>query len=213
MTFFIDFTKYELIDLSLEVKPNQPNPERPFEVREGRLGDGTHKFDIVNTHTHVGTHVESPWHFYGRGKTCTDYPLQKFMGQAALLRVNETDGDWATLESVRKQLEPRRGTFTILFIRNDTGKPLVRFRMDCVPYFAGLGIDLLVFETTFAFGDKPEDGRTFHDVLMSRDILLVEFPANAQALSRDDFYVFAVPLKIAGLDSSACRLFAVVEKA
>lgn len=36
--------------------------------------------------------------------------------------------------------------------------------------------------------------------------------ANGQALDRDMFYLFAMPLKIKGIDSSGCRLFAVVER-
>ncbi len=213
MVFDIDFNKYKLVDLSLEVVPNQTEPERPFVVREGRLSDGTWKFDITNTHTHVGTHVESPWHFFGKGNTCTDYPLEKFMGKALLLTPKPAgDNGWVTLDAVRAELEPRKGQFSILFIRNDTGRRPLRIHMDCVPYFAELEIDLLVFESTIEFGQGLEDGRTFHDVLMSRDVLFVEFPANAQALDRDVFYVIAVPLNIKRLDSSACRLFAIVEK-
>ena len=84
MTFNIDWNRYKCIDLSWTVTANQTTPDRPFEVRPGKLGDGTNKFDIINTHTHVGTHVESPWHFYGKGKTCAEFPLEHFMGPAML---------------------------------------------------------------------------------------------------------------------------------
>ena len=213
MTFDIDFSKYRLVDLSLEVVPNQTVPDRPFAVREGRLADGTWKFDVLDTHTHVGTHVEAPWHFYGQGKTCTDYPLEKFMGPAVLLVPRPSADEAAVpLERVRTELEPRKGQFRILFVRNDTDRRPLRIHMDCVPYLAELGLDLLVFESTIEFGEGIEDGRRFHDMLMGRDMLFVEFPANAQSLDREEFFVFAVPLNIKGLDSSACRLFAVVER-
>lgn len=212
MLFDIDLSRYKLVDLSWQVVPNQTVPDRPFAVREGRLGDGTWKFDIVDTHTHVGTHVESPWHFYGSGKTCTDYPLEKFMGRAVAIAPKPSDGDWVRLDDLRPKLDARKGTFKVLFIRNATALRPLRIDMACVPYLAQLGINLFVFDVTIAFGDTHEDGRTFHDVLMSRDILLVEFPDNGAALDREEFYLFAVPLKIKGLDSSACRLFAVVER-
>lgn len=213
MIFDIDPTKHRFVDLSLEVVPNQTVPGRPYAVREGRLGDGTWKFDVTDTHTHVGTHVESPWHFYGHGKTCTDYPLDKFMGKARLLALQSAaDARWVGLDGVRAALDPHRGEFTMLFLRNDSGLAPLHIHMDCVPYFAELGIDLLIFESTIEFGEGLEDGRRFHDLLMSRDVLLVEFPANAQALDRDTFYLFAVPLNIKGLDSSACRLFAVIDR-
>lgn len=213
MVFDIDFNRYRLVDLSLEVIPNQLTEGRPFEVREGRLGDGTLKYDIVNTHTHVGTHVESPLHFYFKGRTCTDYPLEHFMGRATILTTVVSDDERrVSADFVRRQLEPRRGRFEILVVRNDSGRNPLVLDMECVAYFAELGLKLFVFERTIQFGEGLEDGRTFHDQLLGRDTLLVEFPANAGDLDRDFFYLFAVPLRIRGIDSSACRLFAVVER-
>jgi arylformamidase len=213
MVFEIDWTKYRLVDLSWEVVPNQMPADRPFDIREGRLGDGTLKYEITNTHTHVGTHIESPFHFYFKGNTCTDYPLEKFMGKAALLTTNiPENAPGVSLDHVKEQLEPKRGSFEILFVRNDTPRRPLYFDIACVPYFAGLNLKLFAFESTINFGREPKDGRTFHDLLLSRDTLLIEFPANAAALDRDFFYLFAVPLRVKNLDSSACRLFAVLER-
>lgn len=211
--FTVDFNKYRLVDLSFEVVPGKTDPYRPFEIVEGRLGDGTRKFDIVNTHTHVGTHIESPWHFYGDRNTCTDYPLDKFLGPAALLKAKPAAGrERVELEDVKAQLEPHRGRFSVLVLRNETDQKPLRFSMDCIPYFAGLGINLFVFEMSIEFGQGLDDGRAFHDIMLGKDILLVEIPANLQELDKDLFYVVAMPLNVKRLDSSACRLFAIVEK-
>jgi len=212
--FTIDFSRFDLIDLSMGIIPNQLNEGRPFEVKEGRLADGTLKYDIVNTHTHVGTHIESPVHFYFKGKTCTDYPLTHFMGPAALLTTNiPDDAPSVTLAHVQPQLESKRGKIEVLYVRNDTARRPLFIDLECVHYFAGFGLKLFVFEHTINFGDTSlEAGREFHDVMLSRDTLLVEFPANGAALTRSDFYLMAVPLNIRGIDSSACRLFAIQEK-
>lgn len=213
MVFDIDFNTYKLVDLSLAVVPNQEVEGRPFEVKEGRLGDGTLKYDIVNTHTHVGTHVESPYHFYFKGNSCTDYPLEHFMGKAALLKTDIAECvPRVSVDFVKEQLEPRRGQFEILFVRNDTPRRPLMFDLECVPYFAELNLKLFAFDSTISFGEGLEAGKIFHDQLLSRDTLLVEFPDGAQHLDRDLFYLFAVPLKIKGIDSSGCRLFAVVER-
>lgn len=213
MPFDIDFKKYDLVDLSLEVRLNQDVPGRPFEVREGRLGDGTRKFDIVNTHTHVGTHIESPWHFYGEGNTCSDYELRKFMGPARLLRGALPAGhDQVPVDYVREQLEGHRGSFKHLVVRNETEHRPLRFHRDCVDYFASLDLDVFAFDATIEFGQGQKDGERFHDLLLGKHTLLAEFPDNTDALQRDAFYLFAVPLKIKGVDSSACRMFAVVER-
>lgn len=212
--FTIDLSKYALIDLSMPITPNQPNEGRPFEVKEGRLGDGTLKYDIVNTHTHVGTHIESPVHFYFKGKTCTDYPLDHFMGRAALVTTGIPASEPSvTLDHVRPQLEHKRGQFEILYVRNDTQRRPLFIDLDCVRYFAEFGLKLFIFEHTINFGDTTiAAGRVFHDLLLGRDTLLVEFPFNGAALTKSDFFVFAVPLRIQGIDSSGCRLFAVVER-
>ncbi len=211
--FTIDWSCYDCIDLSWPVHANQDNLDRPFDVRLGKLGDGTNKFDIINTHTHVGTHVESPWHFYGKGKTCAEYPIEHFMGPAALLDPQPShDEPTISLAKVRGILEPLRGKFEILYVRNTSERQPIRYDMDCVPYFAGLGLKLFVFDITVVFGKTHEDGRILHDTLMKHDILLVEFPDNGQEIKRDLFYLFAVPTKTYGIDSNPCRLFAIVEK-
>lgn len=213
MPFFIDPGKYEVVDLSMEVTPNHMPADRPFDIKEGRLPDNTWKFDIVNTHTHVGTHIESPWHFYGHGRTCTDYPLNKFMGPA--LRIQPAPGpeaDQVEAAALRHLLEPRRGAFRNLLIHNAAGRKPLRFSMECAEYLAELRLDMLIFEPATEFGQGIEDGRRFHDLLMSNDTLLVEFPGDLTGLTQDEFYVFAMPLRVKGLDSSPCRLFAIIEK-
>lgn len=213
MLFAIDWTKYKCIDLSWTVTANQDNPERPFDVRLGALADGTNKFDIINTHTHVGTHVESPWHFYGKGKTCAEYPVEHFMGVAALLDpVIAGNEPFVRLAQVKKALEPHRGRFDMLYVRNTTAQRPIRYHMECIPYFAEFSLKLFVFDVTVAFGETNEDGRTFHDLLMSRDTLLVEFPDNGHAIDKDLFYLMAVPTKVFGIDSNPCRLLAIVER-
>lgn len=214
MPFTIDWSKYKIVDLSKEVVPNQSTPDdRPFEISESTLADGTYKFDVTRTHTHVGTHVESPWHFYHGGKTITDFPLERFMGNARILKARPAGGvSVVTLAEIRPQLDPFRGEFDILLVRNDSAFALLRFEMETVPYIRDLGIKLLVFDAGIQFGGGIEEGRTFHDLLMSQDICLVEFPDGCAELDRDEFYLFAAPVKVKGLDSAMCRLFAILER-
>jgi len=64
--FHIDEAKYRIVDLSTRIAP--PGTEdRPFRVERGRLADDSFKHD-VSTHTHVGTHIESPAHFFEGGR-------------------------------------------------------------------------------------------------------------------------------------------------
>ena len=214
MVLSIDFSKYRVVDLSMEVIPNDPkNGDRPFDIRPGRLPDGTIKHDIINTHTHVGTHIEFPIHFYETGKCVTDYPLETFMGPAALLRAAPAAGDdRVRVEQCKEQLEPLRGEFEILFVRREVDLHPLRYDIQCVDYFAELGIKLFFFDKDIEFGEGLEDGKRFHDVLMSRDIPLGELPAGAAEVDKELFYLVGTPLKIRGLEAAPCRLFAIVER-
>ncbi len=214
MIFNIDFSRFKIVDLSTNVIPNHPEPEgRPFVIEQGRLADNTIMHNIVNTHTHVGTHIEFPWHYYEVGKSVTDYTLDKFMGPAAMLRGQLNEGEErVTVETCRKQLESKRGKFEILFVRRDENKNPLYFDLDCVDYFADLGIKLFFFDKNIEFGKGPEAGKHFHEAFLSKDIPIGELPENTQDLDRDDFYLFAAPLKIQGLEAAPCRLFAIVER-
>ena len=73
MVFSIDPDRYRIVDLSYLVVPPGTR-ERPYVVQRGRLADQAYKFDIVRTHTHVGTHVETPAHFFPDGKIDLSQP-------------------------------------------------------------------------------------------------------------------------------------------
>lgn len=211
MVFNIDFNNYKLVDLSKLVIPNQAG-DRPYIIQESQLPDRTYKFDILNSHTHVGTHVESPWHFYHSGKTISDFPLEKFMGVTRLYSAqsNAPDG-LVQVDELKRSLEPHRGSFEILFVRRAADRPAL-FELDSVEYIRTFNLKLLVFEWGINFGRDIEEGRTFHNILMQNDVCLVEFPEQCGELDRDEFYLFAPPMRIQSIDSAMCRLFAVVEK-
>ena len=85
--FTIDWSRYRLVDLSYTVIPPGTD-ERPFATERSFLADDSFKHD-VRTHTHVGTHVEAPAHFFEGGATVLDMPLERFMGRAVLLKVTD----------------------------------------------------------------------------------------------------------------------------
>ena len=85
--FDIDLSRYRLVDLSYEVVPGSSD-DRPFDAALGTLEDGCFKYDVSRTHTHVGTHVESPAHFRQDWPDIGSLPLEAFMGRGVLLRVD-----------------------------------------------------------------------------------------------------------------------------
>ena len=62
------------------------------------------------------------------------------------------------------------------------------------------------------FGEDIDETRQFHDILMSQDVNFVEFVDNLDKITKERFYVMALPYKVKGLDSSFCRAIVIQEK-
>ncbi|HZA24298.1 MAG TPA: cyclase family protein, partial [Dehalococcoidia bacterium] len=79
----------ELIDLTLTLGSERVAPV------PGLIGVSMEPLHIHETHarsntkltlaTHLGTHVDAPYHFHPGGATIEDMPLEKYMGPAVLL--------------------------------------------------------------------------------------------------------------------------------
>jgi len=212
--FDINLTKYRVIDLSLEVDPEAPEPDRPFEVERGYLADRAFKYDVLRTHTHVGTHVEAPAHFYDGGKAITDLPLETYMGPAVLAAIDLPRG----AEITRAYLEGLIGDIMApgrIVVTRDQRKGRESGRqphltVDSARWLMERGMKMLVLDSEM--GTNIEEGRAIHDAIMSRDAPIVERLANLGEIRRREFYFMALPFKVRGLDSGWCRAIAIEER-
>lgn len=216
MTFSIDPERYRVVDLSYLVVP-PGTADRPLVIQRGHLADNAYKFDIVRTHTHVGTHVETPAHFYDGGKDVTAFPLEAFFGRAVLLDVE--DARQATAIG-GAYLEERLGSLIrhgdIVICRNSDPRPSSShrpcFTPDAAAWLRDRGIKMLGIGTDFGLGKDIPDGRAFHDILMSRGICFVEFLANLGELRSREFFFMALPFLCAQIDSAPARAIAIEER-
>ena len=111
----------------------------------------------------------------------------------------------------------------IVVFRNDTGVKLSKqeiylegdFRLptltpEVAEWLSRRKAKMLVLDY-IRLGDDIEEGRQFHDILMSKEVVFVEIVDNLDKITRPRFFVLALPYKVAGLDSSFCRAV-VIEK-
>lgn len=217
--FDIDLTKYRLVDLSFEVVPGAIE-DRPFDATRGLLADDCFKYDVHRTHTHVGTHVELPAHYWEDGADVTAFPLTAFMGRGVLLRLDDSlEGLAITADTCRRQVGAILRAGDCLLCRNDipatlTGNPndLPHLTPDAARYLAGVGIKILGVDNNVRLSEDIPQGRELHEILMGAGCNLVEFLDNLEALQRDEFYFMALPWKVRGMDSSWARAVAVEER-
>jgi arylformamidase len=215
-----DLKNYNVIDISYTVVPGE-NPDRPFAIQKALLADRTFRYDILKTHTHVGTHVEVGKHFYPEGKSVTEYDLDTFYGPAVLLSVTEMI---VTAEYCENALKGKIKEGDNIVVRNDSGiqvskeqlylegdEKLPRFTPEAAKWLAKFKPKMVILDI-IRFGKDIEEGREFHDILMGQGAVLVEFVHNLEAITKDRFYVMALPYKVEGLDSSFCRAIVIEDK-
>ena len=79
-----------LVDLTMEVSartPVYPGDAAPqFGVEESVRGSGWNVRSLVMT-SHLGTHVDAPYHMFDDGKTLDDFPLETFSEPLAVVDV------------------------------------------------------------------------------------------------------------------------------
>ena len=214
MVFSIDLTAYRIVDLSYTVVPPGTS-DRPFVVQRGRLGDNAYKFDVVRTHTHVGTHVEAPAHFYLGGKDVTQLPLERFFGRAVLLDVADAAAaqaiDGAYLDGALGDLM-QSGDIVLCRNSDPQAKHPPCFTPEAAVWLRGREIKMLGIDTHFRLGATITAARALHDILMRHDVCLVEFLDNLAALRRREFFFIALPFKRAQIDSAFARAIAVEDR-
>ena len=217
----IDPGKHRVIDISSTVIPGE-DTDRPFAIQRALLMDKTFRYDILNTHSHVGSHVEVGAHFYDGGKAITDYPLEAFYGPGILLSVKNmvTDADYLE-ENIGDIMKPGH----IVVCRNDSESPMTkemlyvlekradlpRFTLDAAQWLAEHEAKMLVLDY-IRMGNDIEETRQFHDILMGRDCNFVEIVADLDKITKREFYVMALPYKVQHLDSSFVRAIVIEEK-
>ncbi len=177
---------------------------------------------IIDITSHLGTHVECPYHHDDNWPDVSSLPLTAFLGRALYVSFDELlPNSYITPESLEKackiklkendiiildspyKLEPfTEKTNTSedkrLFVNEDTAIWLRDNKVKCVGFGDGVSIE-----------NRNEDVKPFHDILLAEKIVFLEVLKNLELLEKDIFFMSYTPLYIKGLDSSPVRVYAI----
>lgn len=214
---------YTLVDLSMEVVP-PGTEERPFVTTHALLHDATTKY-LISTHTHVGTHLEGPLHFFETGKDLVDFPLSAFWGRAWFFDLVKVPEDRSiTREMLAEQLEGKVASGDILIARNLDKEVITKvqktkdrtllpcFTPEAASWIREKGLKMLGIDNSVRLGKDVEATRKLHEILLGAHILLLEGLANLEAVQENPFFLIAFPYKARGIDSSFTRAVALVRR-
>jgi len=146
---------------------------------------------------HNGTHVDSPYHFYGDGKTIDQVNLNKFIG---FCYVADHEGD-VTENDARDILAKARNTneeaAKKILIKGDSTVTL-----EAALVFANANVDLIGNESQ-TVGPKNAPAK-IHYILLKEEIVLLEGIRIAD-VPEGVYFLNAAPINLGGADGAPCR--------
>lgn len=173
----------------------------------------------VDIMSHLGTHVEAPYHHRDGLKDVTELPLSRYVARGVLLRLDTcapgaliTRADLDAADGGRV----RRGDAVVLdspyhhepFVP-DPDDPRPQLSRESAEWFLEKGAISVGFGDGVAIENNPEHCVAVHELLMTRDVTFVEVMQNLDRLEADVFLMVYLPLPIRTLDSSPTNVIAI----
>lgn len=193
---------------------------RAEEHRIERRADIWYILQEVLMGSHVGTHVEFPYHHRKDGLSAADYPLDRLMGDAVLLDFShkQKDEEITRQEIIGTGLEIRAGD--IVLIRTDMHKLWKTPRGHDRPVLSIEATRYLVEEIgihcigTDATGleVRGRNDQPVHELLFAHDVAMIESLTNLDQLHSSRFEIIVLPLMVEGMDSCPVRVVALEKK-
>lgn len=173
-----------IIDLSQKLYHNMPvypgDPEVTIEEIHTLDKEGWNLRNLTFT-THIGTHVNVPYHMVEKGRRLTDFRLDAFCGVAELYKQGMA-------------ISSEKG---IIFSTSNIDQSIANILIKTPPKFIGLS-------------EQFEFDIVLEKLLLEHNIISFENLTNTDKLL-DTFMFYGMPLNISEADGSPVRAFAVVE--
>lgn len=214
-----------IIDLSHKMIPGKENfklevknyPVEEIMPQVKRRKDLWYILSDVTMSSHVGTHIEFPYHHLKEGQDAAEFPMEKLIGEGIVLDFSfKKPGEAITLDELKafqREIKKR----DILLIRTDCDKFFLTERWEDQPYISTEGVQWLIEEkqisclgTDAAGIEVPgTDYQPNHVLLFGNGVPMIESMTNLGLLRKERFLIFILPLPIEGLDSSPVRIIAI----
>jgi arylformamidase len=215
-----------IVDLTLPLVPGEGS--RPLVIERHRTEELTphvpvdHPWYImhrVQTISHIGTHIEAPYHCFENGRDLGRIPIEKLIGEAVVLDLEELPLDSIVGASEMEMIAARAGGVKqgdIALLRTGfadrRSSPEYDRRpsltADSMRFLVDRGIKLVATDLSGLEGPLTPGHLDCHLVLLGHDIPFIENIANLSALSQSRVFVCALPIPVHGLDAFPLRVVA-----
>lgn len=194
----------------------------PQFARYKRIGEQWYIISEVILNTHVGTHIEFPYHHFRDGQEASEYPLENLVGEAVVIDISAWGHNQKIpLEGLQNAADHliQAGDIAYFFTGNDRYYRTERqhdrpwFETKAIEWLVEKGIKVMGVDTS-GIEVRNEDGSPFHgqpnhEHLLGAGIALVEYMANLGEFINHRFYTYILPVKVKGVESFPARIVGV----
>jgi arylformamidase len=184
------------------------NPEIDIAPQQAMsLGAGANVSRVVFG-SHTGTHVDAAKHFFDGGQTVDEIPLEKLMGPAIVVAVD--DSNMSVGEADLRKFDLGGHTRILIRTRNSSFLHERDFHRDYT-FLAPDGAEYLVSKGIVLVGIDYLSIEQFHSghhrthcALLEKNVVIVE-GLDLGNVSPGEYELICLPLRLAGLDGAPAR--------
>jgi arylformamidase len=212
-----------IIDLSGEISVGAwtyGSPFPPIEIEKiaqiGEIGYDAYRIVIAD---HVGTHVDSPSHFFVGKMESSDLPLDVMMGEAELLDFPEKGKPLVCITRSDFELQAsslKKGDIAVIRTGWEThwnlsdyvaGTPHIS--NEAAQWLVDKGVKLVAGDVALFCDPRVPPTELIPDkILLEHDIPYINGLVNLAAISKPRFKIIALPLKVKGVTGAPVRVVA-----
>ena len=193
--------------------------EWPQFAQYRRLNDAWYLISEVTLNTHVGTHIELPYHHCREGLDAATFPLDNLVGDAVVIDISAYGhNDRIDLEGLQRCAGDQLWPGDIAFFYTGFDRCYRTPQQHNRPWFTteaigwlvdevrikAMGVDTSGIEVRTAAG-RPSAGQPNHERLLCAGIPLVEFLANLGEFLNQRFTTCILPVKVTKLEAFPVR--------
>jgi kynurenine formamidase len=209
-----------LVDLSLDIYDRAPTfyPDPKTAVLPHLLIENLdYNITQLIMSTHLGTHLDAPFHFFDDGRTVENLDVRKGFGPAWVLRfTDKKGGDAIDIADLMPHADKiTEGSRLIFHTDWDKEFPQKHYfggqpylTVEASTWMAERGVWCVALDTPTTY--PAEYTKSHHSLLNSdAEVLIIEGLRGLERLQGDQVILIALPLRVQGRDGSPCRAMAI----
>ncbi len=199
----------KVIDLTMPIDEKTPNfPGDPIlNIKRHNVKEHTFGKTFLEIQTHISTHVDAPSHMIEDGKTLSDFPINKFVGDAIVIDVRGQKNIEPNLSGVKE------GDI-VFFLTSHSDKAYESDYFENNPVITEKTAQKLIEKRISIIGldsfTPDNEPYNVHKIFLKNDVLIVENLIDLNKLPGKRFQCFIMPMKITNADGAPCRVIGIL---